>query len=111
MANFSTKTEGKWFYFVPGDESKGGVCLRTLPIKEAKNIRKQCTSKKKDVVHGQLVRSDEVDEETNSRLVWQYCIVDWKNVQIDGVEVECNAMGKEKAMLCKQKSFYLIFRR
>lgn len=99
MVNFTRKNDGRWFYF-NNDEAMGGVCLRELSVEEGKRIEKDTTVVKKKIRQGQMVEYTEIDQEKSFRLTMQYCIVDWKEVAVDGEALECNAMGKEKALKC-----------
>jgi len=98
--NFSPKNEGVWFYFDPSNEELGGVCLREVTVDESRRIEKDTTTTHRKNLGGQSIEIKEHDEIGSFRLVMQYCLVDWKGVLVDGQPVECNAMGKERAMKC-----------
>jgi len=98
MPNFNSENPGTWFYFNPDDESQGGVCLRELSSDENRRIEKLTTKHKKKIMRGQLVDDVKVDEETASKLRWHFCITDWKEVSLDGQELECTNDNKVKMM-------------
>lgn len=97
MPNFSSKNEGTWFYF-DEDESLGGVCLRELDPDEFNRIEKITVKHKKRVMRGVLVDDVKTDEKLASRLRWDYCITDWKNISLDGQELKCTTDNKVKMM-------------
>jgi len=103
MLNFDNKNEGKWFYAVDGDEKSGGVCLRVLSPEKYQEIQKLTTKTKKKVKRG--VAYDEVttNERLESKLRWNYCIVNWTDIQLNGEPVECTK--ENKVELCKSVQF------
>jgi len=98
MPNFSSKNEGTWFYFDPDDESLGGVCLRELDPDEFNRIERLTVKHKKRVMRGVLVDDVKIDEKLASKLRWDYCIMDWKVVSLDGQTLECTTDNKVKMM-------------
>lgn len=100
MPNFSTKNEGVWFYFDKEHPDLGGICLRELTSEEAARIDKITVKHKRKVVRGAMVDVPEEDAKTATRLTWDYCITDWKNIQLDGEDMECNTENKVKMMNC-----------
>ena len=94
MVNFETKNEGQWFVFNEDNPDQGGICLRILSSDEYEKIEKLTTSKKRKFSHGVAYDDVKVDENLASRMRWDYCIVDWKNVSIDNELVECNKANK-----------------
>jgi len=104
MANFGSKNDGKWFYFDEENEDAGGVCLRILSTDAYADIEKLTVKQGKPIFHkGQKFDNPVVNEKLASKMRWRYCIVDWKNVQIDGQDVECN--DENKAKLIKVNDF------
>lgn len=92
---FTTKNEGKWFWFDENNESEGGVLLRPLTVGEANKINKLCSKKEKKFTKKNVYQWSDINEEQYNKLVYDYCIVDWKNVVIeDGKEIECNQENK-----------------
>lgn len=101
MAKFSTKNEGTWFYFDPDNKDEGGVCLRETTLDKYNDIESVTTTHNKKVLGGILVDDAVVDERLASKMRWDYCIVDWKNVVVDGEDLssKCTADNKLKLML------------
>ena len=98
MANFSSKTEGTWFYFDDMNHSLGGICLRELSPDESERIDKITTKKKKKPVRGSLMEVSTTNTIMASRLTWDYCITDWANIQLDDDDVPCDTDNKVKMM-------------
>jgi len=98
MPNFNSENLGTWFYFDPNDESQGGVCLRELSTDEYEKIEKLTVKTSRKFKRGQWVEDKKEDTKLASRLRWSYCITDWKNVSLDGNELECNSINKAKMM-------------
>lgn len=93
MINFEDGNKGTWFYF-DENEDIGGICLRVLDTETHNKIEKITTKHKAKFSHG--VKYDDVttDERLASKMRWDYCIVDWKGIQINGEDIECNAANK-----------------
>lgn len=91
---FNTKNEGKWFYFNEEKKEDGGVCLRALTLGEAKNISKACSKKETKFVKKDVYQWQNIDDEKYNTMLYDYCIVDWKNVVVDGKELECTKENK-----------------
>lgn len=100
MPNFSSKNSGQWYYFDDSNPDVGGICLRELSADEANRIEKLTVKHKRKPIRGVMVDVPEEDTKTASRLTWDYCIVDWNNIQLDGQTVECNSENKSKMMKC-----------
>lgn len=98
MPNFSSKNPGTWFYFDPDNEALGGVCLRELSSDEFEKIQRLTVKTKKKVKRGVVMEDKQVDEKLASKMRWDYCIVDWKEVSLDGQLLECNTENKVKMM-------------
>lgn len=101
MLDLSSKNEGMWFYFSPDNPELGGVCLRELTPDEHRRIEKLTTKKGKpkfDRVTHQRIDEPIVNEKLASEERWDYCIVDWKDVAIDGRPTECTRESKIRAM-------------
>lgn len=77
---------GRWFYFDPSESA--GVCLRVAPSAELRRIASATKKKGKDV-----------DQEAFDRMLWDYCITDWKGIEdATGEAVECTADTKSTLM-------------
>lgn len=100
MPNFKSSNEGTWFYFDETNLKTGGVCLRELTGEELDRIERITVKHKRKPVRGVMIDVPEEDTKTSFRLTWDYCIVDWDNIQIDGQDAECNAENKVKLMNC-----------
>lgn len=98
MINFSTSNDGQWFEFDPGNPQLGRICVRGLSLDEAKRIDKMCTKSKRKFKRGQLITVTDIDEDRRMKLTFDYCIVKWENVSIDGKLAECNMANKSKLM-------------
>jgi len=96
--DFTSENSGKWFWFNGKDENSGGICLRVLSIDESRRIDKLTTTKKWKPIRGQVTELKTIDEELRDKLVWDYCIVDWKDVKLDGKEVKPTADSKVAMM-------------
>lgn len=94
--DFTRKNEGVWFYFDPKNEAVGGVCVRRLSTKKAKEIEKLTVSTKLKFKRGQTqpyeIRT--VNDVLEEKLVTDYVIVDWKNVSFEGQTPDCDRAGK-----------------
>jgi len=100
MANFSSANSGQWYYFDEANPELGGVCLRELSTDEATRIEKLTVKHKRKVVRGNVVDTKVEDTERANRLIWDYCITDWQNVQLDGRDLDCTRENKVKMMKC-----------
>lgn len=68
---------GTWFDM----EGGGRVCLRVCAGDDYRAIRKQATKKKVDYPKtGGRFPYEEVDEELQAQLLWDFCIVNWENI-------------------------------
>lgn len=98
MVDFTSKNEGTWFDFDPDNSDLGGVCLREIPFTELQKIEKMTTKTKRKFKRGQPYDDVIKDEALERKLIFSYCIVDWKNVSMDGQPAECNMANKTKIM-------------
>lgn len=102
MLDLSSKNEGTWFYFSPEDPERNGVCLRTttqdahVQIYEASKKPKRPSKLARRM--GMRFDMDEMDLRRANAESWDYEIVDWKGVAIDGELVECTRENKVIAM-------------
>lgn len=99
MPKFKSESLGKWFYF-NDDEAQGGVQLRELTTDEHRRIEKLTVKHKMKFERGTGRRYDDAttDEKLVDKLRWDFCIVDWKEVYLDGQELACTAENKVKMM-------------
>lgn len=98
MLEFNSANEGTWFYFDSTNEALGGVCLRELSTEENRRIEQMTVKKRKKIKRGIAYDDPEVDEKLASRLRWDFCITDWKEVALDGQQLECTVENKVKMM-------------
>jgi len=98
MPNFKSENPGTWFYFNPDNESAGGVCLRELSVDEVDRIERLTVKTKKKVSRGVVVEDKKEDIKMASRLRWDFCIVDWSEVSLDGKQLDCTTENKVKMM-------------
>ena len=98
MIDFSTKNEGTWFPYDRSNPDLGSICLREMPQSELKKIKKITTQTKRKFKRGQYTEIVETNEELEMKLIFNYCIVDWKNTYLDGQAIECNMTNKERML-------------
>jgi len=98
MPQFNSANTGTWFYFDSTNEDLGGVCLRELSTEENRRIERMTIKKRKKVKRGIAYDDPAVDEKLSSKMRWDFCITDWKAVELDGQPLECNAENKVKMM-------------
>ncbi len=83
---------GTWFDV---DEGEGRVCLRICDIETIKRIRKQTVKKRKEYRLNQRYAYDEVNEDLDFELTWDYIIIDWKELyDINDKEIPCTKENK-----------------
>lgn len=92
---FDLENAGTWFYFDENEPEKGGVCVRVCTAEELERIEKASSKKKVEYKHGQRFEVKDVNDRKYDKLLWDFCIVDWDNVQDgDGNEMQCTAENK-----------------
>lgn len=106
--------DGTWFYYNEENEDDGGVCLKTLSLKDMQEVRKATVKERAEYkrVGGKKMPAqrfvvEEVDEELNQEMTWDRMIVDWKNTLFKGVELECTKENKVKMM--SESSEFALF--
>ena len=107
VLNLEEKT-GVWFDMDGG----GRVQLRTLSYDALKKISKQSTRKKVDFkkVEGTPGRFEyeEVNEDLQNELFWDYCIVGWENL-FDSKEKEIPCTKENKTLLMSRSALFAKF--
>ena len=99
---------GEWFDIDDDEEDSGQVCLRVANRELTEKIANDCLKTKVIYHRGTRYKDTEVDEEKQFKLIWDYCIVDWKGItDKDGVEIPCTSENKYK--LIRQSIFFLNF--
>jgi len=96
--NISTENKGQWFYFDESNPDEGGVCIRELSVDELERIESITVKTHKKVKHGVAYDETRTDDKLAKKMRWDYCIVDWKNVVIDGASADCTSENKQKAV-------------
>jgi len=98
MLDLNSENVGTWFYFDPDNHDVGGVCLRELSTEENARIERLTVTVKRKFKRGAWIEDKTTDEKLAAKLRWDFCIVDWKEVSIDGQVVECTTENKVRAM-------------
>jgi len=90
---------GVFFPFEDDDDEKGGVEIRVANAGTMEIINKETTKKKVEWRRNQRVEYDVVDEDKRSRMLWDYVIISWKNVDDNnGNPIPCTTENKIKLM-------------
>lgn len=97
--NLESKKTGTKFYFDEDNKKNGSITLRVATAEESMRIDKIVTSKVWKRKAGQSVEIVERDEKLSIKLLYDFCIISWENLQIDGQESECNKESKYKLMM------------
>lgn len=83
-------------------EGGGKVRLRVCAGDDFRNIRKQTLKKKVEYKNGQRHSYEEIDEDLENKLLWDFCIIDWENFfDGSGNPIPCT---KENKVLLMGKS-------
>ncbi len=81
------------------EEGGGKVTLRVCAGDDYKEIRKKTTKKKVEFKNGQRHEFEVVDDDLQSRLLWDFCIVDWEDFfDADKKPIPCNIETKNLLM-------------
>ena len=93
--NLKDLNPGTWFDV----EGGGRICLRVCGADKLREIRKQTVKKQKEYKNGQRFVFEETNEDLQSKLIWDYCIVTWENfLDAAGKPIPCNAENKSTLM-------------
>lgn len=98
---FSTKdpNPGVWFKFDENDPESGEIRIRVMNNKSRKLLEKECVKKKVEHNRHGRFAYDEPDEDKFSRMLWDYCIVEWNNLEDDdGNLIVCTTEKKTELM-------------
>lgn len=90
MANFTIKDEGIWFFFDDTDHSQGGVKLRLLTPLEEDAIDRKVTKVSQKPHRGMMMEHRKTNSALRNELLYTKWIMDWKDIILDGTEMECN---------------------
>ena len=101
--NISTK-----FYFDESNKKAGYVELRIMNAEILKSINKRTIKKRIEYKRGQRFEVEDINEDLQSELVWDYCITDWNNLVDDkGKAVPCNK--ENKIMYMTKAPKFMVF--
>ena len=101
---------GTWFPMDGGGE----VCVRVCAGDDYQAIRKQAVTSKSEIVfdpktrQAQKVREEIVDDLLQSSLLWDFCIVDWKNL-LDAKEQPIPCTKEMKLLLMGRSPRFFTF--
>lgn len=99
--NMSQLNPPAWFYFDDDKPEDGSILLRVCSGNDLDRITKACSKKMPpEYKRGQRFEiPDKVDEKRHSEMLWDFVIVDWKNI-IDekGKDISCTQKNKIKLM-------------
>jgi len=100
MPFFDIKSKNEWCYFDSAKEALGGVCLRVPTAEETERIEKLTVAVKKKFKRGVWREDKTTNTELASKLMWDFCIVDWKEVVLDkdAPPAECTSENKVRAV-------------
>jgi len=98
MPKFSSEDKGTWFWFDEDNHELGGLCLRELSTDEYQRIERMTVKHRKKFSHGMAYDDSEVDEKLAAKMRWEFCITDWKEVELDNVKLDCTRENKVKMM-------------
>jgi hypothetical protein len=97
--NLSKLNPGTWFWFDEKNPDNGGVCLRVVSRKKMEEIKEATMTITYEYRSGQRYENRDVDRQAWERMLWDYVIVDWKNlINDDGSKILCDADNKYKLM-------------
>ena len=78
----------------------GRICLRVASATDLERIRKKTIKKRVEYKRGQRFEVEHVDEELQTALTWQWCIVDWEGLyDYNHDEIPCTDENKVLLML------------
>lgn len=93
----SNLNPGSWFSFNENDPESGSICVRTINDAERNKIRKATRKKRVEYKRGQRFEVEDFDDDAFTKMLWDYCIVDWKDLEDDdGNPIECTVDNKLK---------------
>ena len=92
--NLAIKNEPTKFYFDDSDPKEGWLLMRAAPKSLFDDIEKQTVTERKKFKRGQYVIDRKVNTEKQNHLLWDYCIVDWGELNVDGTSLPCTTENK-----------------
>ena len=67
-------------WFDHSEDKEARICLRIASAKDLEEIRKATVKRRKEYRRGQRFEYEEIDEDRQSALTWQTCILDWEGL-------------------------------
>jgi hypothetical protein len=94
-----------WFFFDEEDESKGGVCVRSLNPEKLKEMDEKTVKRSFKYDRGRRYEDVKTDIKKRELMQWDYCLADWAGVNNkDGEPILCTPENKVKLM-CGSPAF------
>jgi hypothetical protein len=88
-----------WFDH-PNSDDDARICLRVASASDLEKIQKKTIKKRVEYKRGQRFEVERVDEELQTALTWQWCIVDWEGLyDHNGDSIPCTDEHKVLLML------------
>jgi len=86
---------GTWFYFDDSDPESGKICIRVLTSRKLAEIRDKTIKTSYEYKHGQRFENQKPNHGLRDEIIWDYCIVNWKDLVNDDDEpIECTTENK-----------------
>jgi len=86
---------GVWFKFDESDPKSGEIALRPANNAKREEIIKKTVKRRVEYKHGQRFEVNESNDNKFSEMLWDYCIVDWKDLVDDSKkEIPCTTENK-----------------
>ena len=93
--NLKDLNPGTWFKFDEGDPESGSICLRVLNSGKLAEIRDKTVKTKVEYRGANRYEYQDMDNAARDRIIWDYCIADWKGlVDDEEVPIECTTETK-----------------
>jgi len=90
---------GVWFKFDDTDPESGEICIRAMNNEQRKKVQKVCNKKRVEYKHGGRWDIIDPDEDRFSEMLWDYCIVEWRDLtEDDGTPYTCDSETKTRLM-------------
>ena len=97
--NLKDLNPGTWFKFDEEDPESGSICLRVLNAGKLAEIRDETITTEVEYKSGQRFEYQSMDNSARDGIIWDYCIVDWKDlIDDDETPIECTTENKIKLM-------------
>lgn len=86
---------GTWFELDGG----GQICVRICAGEDLRAIRRKTVKKRVEYKNGGRFIVEDTNEDLENELLWDFCIVDWKNLfDAKGNEIPCTTENKVRLM-------------